>query len=674
MDAEKIEQGCKNLEAVLGEAAQLALTAQEAIALIREGLVDTPTPPPELPVIEDFGVEVGTSSLTIHWAVKFAHKLTLRVAGELIEPPDEWLPVETVSVKLPLPGNHVARLEAANDAGMSVADRAFSVPVPPPPPPDGDVVEWSGLIEIGGEGYHSPDGVTVRIAPDAEIVFLDVPITNDHTKGELVFHGPVIALGTPDKPIRIRSANPNGRRGGIMMHNVGQWEHFILEDLGQTRTDPISATNELAHYSMHWHLAGDKSRGSFARNGTVFHTVRGYRHGIVVHGSHGVTVSDNHIHHVSGSGIYVEDGTERDVVIENNLIEDVWGWKGDWKTQQPRLVDRGEGIRGDAAWMGLGIYTRSPRATIRMNTVRRTPIGYAHFFFLLPDRATPIDPFEDNLAEECYDGYQPWHVGGNWNDPPPTGRSYIRRFTARNCSHLGIFSYPGRFMTLEDCTFEGERSHLLFGDYYQIGLEVRRCRFIGADVRPSTRQMSDEQLFSDCVWDGPTAEVYMFGLSFNNDAGTIPARHVRLVRPKFLNGAHINMGSDNLGGGNINFVQEDRLTVEDFQGTPGDSFEVYRPTQKADAILPQSKLPYTDPARLYWYAKVGCPDPNLTNAEAAARWRWYRDPDDQFIKFVKVGEEGGIDPALLRPCCRASKIVPADARARENVLGLVSPL
>ena len=79
-----------------------------------------------------------------------------------------------------------------------------------------------------------------------------------------------------------------------------------LMRIEHTRVERCGQRGMRAKYCMHLHLVGDCPACAFHGNAVEF----GHQRGIVIHGTHGATVSHNVIADVRGAGIYVEDGNE----------------------------------------------------------------------------------------------------------------------------------------------------------------------------------------------------------------------------------------------------------------------------------------------------------------------------------------------------------------------------
>src|SRR5678815_6117591 len=150
-----------------------------------------------------------------------------------------------------------------------------------------------------------------------------------------------------------------------MGKGVMQLDGVEFRDFGRTTNAPLSATNPIARYAVHFHLCGDGGSQSRVENCFIHDTATKskWRFGIVIHGTNGVTVRNNKISNKCGSGIYLEDGTETGNIIEGNIIEDIYDRSlNDW---QP-FPARPDAVEGGMA--GNGVYLKHPANRVRGNT------------------------------------------------------------------------------------------------------------------------------------------------------------------------------------------------------------------------------------------------------------------------------------------------------------------
>ena len=122
-----------------------------------------------------------------------------------------------------------------------------------------------------------------------------------------------------------RSVNIEGTAGGrshvTIMSSVPQEIRYVtFRHMGPRQAEGSDTEGVMGRYPLHFHVAGDGSRGSVVEGSVVRDS--GHR-GIVVHSSHGVTVRDNVIYDVFDDAIWWDPGEENasdDNVFENNFV------------------------------------------------------------------------------------------------------------------------------------------------------------------------------------------------------------------------------------------------------------------------------------------------------------------------------------------------------------------
>lgn len=103
----------------------------------------------------------------------------------------------------------------------------------------------------------------------------------------------------------------NGFGGHIMIMNnaIGNASNVELFRMGQK--------SKLGRYPWHWHLLGQGGEGQFFTNSSVH---RSYNRAITIHGTWGTLVDNNVAYDHIGHGIFLEDGSEINNTISNNLV------------------------------------------------------------------------------------------------------------------------------------------------------------------------------------------------------------------------------------------------------------------------------------------------------------------------------------------------------------------
>lgn len=460
--------------------------------------------------------------------------------------------------------------------------------------------ETIGPGVVNFEEIHVHAGDTLTILPGTELVRIDVPPADpNHGDGGIVVHGTLIAVRQPtDPPIVIRSANPAGHRGHLMCHGDMQLDGVEIRDFGRTTISPLGPSNPIARYACHFHLAGDRPN-SRVENCLIHDTANPspFRYGITVHATNYVTVRNNHIHHKGGAGIYVEDGTEHDCLIEGNIIEDIHGTGG---RPDSRANERG--------FIGAGFYSASGANFVRNNTSRRcTRVG--HIYFMAGALATGYKPITGadfgNTAENCgLSGFEGWYIGD------ASVQSVIENFTATSCVN-GYLHYPINNCVLRNWVLQNNQVAMQGGDY-----DWKNSVIDGWTVRNNTlfglicsARVIDELLIRNTHCYGNAGYDIGSVTQFYNGGGQgcIPRRitidncllesSTKIARVKWFRDI-------------CNLMLADDMYVTGYQQVAGDDFRVYYTDQAAGTIVPDPLGPLC----------VAAQAPGLTNTQHLAQF------------------------------------------------------
>ena len=107
------------------------------------------------------------------------------------------------------------------------------------------------------------------------------------------------------------TSSSNGFGGHIMIMNGsnGNADNVELHRMGQKAT--------LARYPWHWHMLGSDGNGQYLKNSSINVS---YNRAVTIHGTWGTQVDNNVAYDHIGHGIFLEDGSEINNVISNNLV------------------------------------------------------------------------------------------------------------------------------------------------------------------------------------------------------------------------------------------------------------------------------------------------------------------------------------------------------------------
>jgi hypothetical protein len=127
----------------------------------------------------------------------------------------------------------------------------------------------------------------------------------------------------------------------------------------------MGQAGRLGRYPLHWHLLSYDSSGRELGDATG-HVVRNSaiwnsrQRCIVIHGTNGVQVKNNVCHDIKGHAIFIEDGTERRNVIEDNLVTQV-------RSPVDALAVSQHEKRGHMCGSAAAYWLTNPDNTVRRN-------------------------------------------------------------------------------------------------------------------------------------------------------------------------------------------------------------------------------------------------------------------------------------------------------------------
>jgi hypothetical protein len=299
-----------NLE--IGTPSEPVLPHINAEIVVTDRPLATISPDPDTGIIdpEQFGTSfIGIGRVTIHGALKTPF---LRLAKE------------------PLVGNVTLTLGSV-PVGWRVGDRIF--------------VPDSRHLTRDTRNNFIPqwEERTIQSISGNQIT-LNQPLLYTH-KGARNADGVIEYLphvGNLSRNVTIRSENPNGTKGHVMFNNRAKVDvrYALFKELGRTMEAPLDSTildssgdaihigtNQIARYPLHTHhLVGPmngeepvfKLIGNAIDGGSQPNNVKW---GLVIHGSSFGLIQGNVLYNAaSGAGIATEDGSEFQNTIENNFV------------------------------------------------------------------------------------------------------------------------------------------------------------------------------------------------------------------------------------------------------------------------------------------------------------------------------------------------------------------
>ncbi|XP_078254550.1 PKHD1 like 1, tandem duplicate 1 [Rhinoraja longicauda] len=253
--------------------------------------------------------------------------------------------------------------------------------------------EWSDIIERCPDGFDTGEFATQTCFQGR----LGEEIGSDEYGGCIMFHSP-----RPD-------------RGMV----VGRIEYVEVYHAGQAF--------RLGRYPLHWHLLGDLSFQSYVRGCSIHRT---FNRAVTIHGTHRLLVEGNVAFNIMGGAFFLEDGAERDNVLQHNLAVRV--------RRSTSLLN--DDLRPAAFWV------THPGNTLRHNAAAGgTHFGFWYRLLQWPEgasstrafspRTLPLGLFHNNSAHSLgwyglwiFPVYQPREQSGRQPEP-----AAFSSFTAWSC-------------------------------------------------------------------------------------------------------------------------------------------------------------------------------------------------------------------------------------------------
>jgi hypothetical protein len=552
----------------------------------------------------------------------------------------------------------------------------------------------------GDHNYQWEVVTLAGISADGQTLTLSQPLRFDHLgardgDGALTFLPHVANLS---RNVTVRSANPSGNRGYALFTGRADvdiaYTRFL--GLGRTRLDPLDNTivddaGQVTHVGtnendrsaiMFLHLYGpttappDGYQYTFVGN-TVMCPLdpMPFRWGIGVNDSHYGLIQDNVLYNWAGAGIvFGESGNESFNVIAHNFVERITG--------DGSAVDtRG---RADVGHEGSALWSASFNNSVRDNVVSDAHFGYIYWATGLGPVPLPVAPGADTSQQgqyqmvdmndtpllefdrnETYGGTtsEGLVLYGLSNDKviqfPDARESVVRDFHVWHVYDFGYSNYETAKLTFDGLVARNDVSLLaslqgggvaLYGaDYVQYDFKVINSDIQGFGtgfVPSSTGQQTIENTYMRNYFDVEVDPMWGSGTPVPSAPRSTVLRNDRFAalnlggatysQPPafiFMNGQQVDV---------TDLIQQDTVSVYQFNGAAGDNFRVYYNEQAANAILPQTVY-YPDGVTVYMQ---GSPEAGLTNAQNWARYH---------IAF-------------------AGSIAPSTATTRAQIYGLVDPI
>jgi G8 domain-containing protein/parallel beta helix pectate lyase-like protein len=388
------------------------------------------------------------------------------------------------------------------------------------------VVPGTNQSSSDGTGYQGQWETPTLAAASGSSLALTSGLAFPHRGGRnaggaLVF---LPHVGNISRNIVIRSQNPNGTRGHVLMTDRAEVDirYVAFKDLGRTTISPVDSTtvdssghathigsNQVGRYSLHLHhlfgpAAPPPNSYQYVLIGNAIDG--GTKWGITIHNTHYGLVQDNVIYNAAGAGIMTEDGSETANVIQNNFIVRSWGTGH----------ERADGRQGsnDWGWEGSGIWLRGPDNIIRNNVIANSN-AYAVTYMMLgvgnvlvPNApgndprtsghavnmmTVPLREFSSNEFYAAHRGITVWNLGANCCTE--VFEAPVSTFLNTRMWHVGVLGFYGygeNRVTFDgwvhyndpaslNNTHENPKS-FYFGDYIARNIVIRQADIQGLRI------------------------------------------------------------------------------------------------------------------------------------------------------------------------------------------------
>ena len=522
-------------------------------------------------------------------------------------------------------------------------------------------ISQSEMLSIAG---ISADGLTLTLAAPLQFDHLGARDGNGH----LDFL-PYISNLT--RNVVVRSQNARGVRGyTLFTYRADVDIHYAqFTGLGRTRIDPLDnttfdrngnvtrvGTNQQGRYSVYFdHLYGSASAPAngyqydFVGN-AVFCPINPmpFRWGIAINDSHYGRVKDNVLYNWAGASLMVEGGNASFNVIDHNFAAQV---TGTWARTDA----------GEVGTAGTGFWLSGPNNYFRNNVVAGVNPdhggdGYGITIYfqgglshaVLPAQrgsdptlqsqgitvnlaSQPILDFSNNEIYQAKGGLTYWFVGVPGYQPLGLGNggSVIKGLKGWNTYGYFVYNYPSNRLAIDGLVYrgaftrDGAPSVINGSDYLANNWIIRNCDIQGAvgGISLSTFSGSGTQTVENTYlrnldydigipyqWSSgvPTSNTVIIR---NDRFGAVAGRPLKTISMGMPNFFPTNLDLHSLDNARANIMLPVKVYVYDYDGTPGDNFQLYFSDQAANVVVPVSTGLFQ-----------GAPVAGLTNAQLWAQY------------------------------------------------------
>lgn len=524
-------------------------------------------------------------------------------------------------------------------------------------------------------GFTSATEVrTITAVSDDGFTFtVDQPLSFDHQAqlddlGEIQFW-PVI--GHLSRDVVVRSETH-------LKHHV-MWGHSCELDAagieffntGVTTAAPLDAGNVKGRYACHFHMYHGATP-PVLRYYSIWSDVpdNPAKWALTVHSTHYGRFEHGCVYNWSGWGIGEEIGNEWKNRYTSNFVCSIRTGGPGSPQYTSYGTDRGY---GDLGWNGSAYWFRGSAQIVRDCEFADSIVGFNLWLHGLKQvqtgpegdyepRLLPLDwlNFGGGGGRTAY-SFEAWHHGMRADIMVPDDRaaeSVLKGFYGYAAWAKIYYNYITNRFTFIDPLLINARHGMDGTDYATHNFRVVGLRAYNVDepLRPSTL---GSQVYEDCFFGGAqTVLISSLRWGVHEDPPTPRVITYRNCKTRNCKMVLERNGTGGIGSGSVNLRALDRLVVEDFEGVPGDNFEVYIREQHPD----DWPMPVDVPQFTYL---IGSPEPGVATPEWQAHYDALHAPFE--IKPGLTNKE------LLAKYgfCWAGKLLPQNTTTRPGVVGLV---
>jgi hypothetical protein len=628
----------------VGTTANPVAMGVKAEIVINDGLIDTTKDP------DQYGhglIAMGT--VTMHGAPLSATFVNLAVepkAGDttltLSTPVTGW----TVGNRLVLPDTrqlvqerwsyYTPQWELANIASISA---------------DGRVITLASPLQFDHLGARNPDGV-LKFLPDVGNLSRNVVVHSENIRGT---RGYAMFTMRADVDIEYAQFGGLGRTADTADDNTIYDADGNVAHVG---------TNQSGRYPVYFsHLMGpavtpaDGYQFTFSGD-SVFCPLdpMPFRWGVVLNHTDYGLVKDNVLYNWAGAGLVGESGAESYNLIQHNFVV---GIRGD---TNPQL---NTGRDGSAYWFrGWNNYFRDNVATDAVNTFQSIVAGSGFNLFspvvsaadtpvplfpganmmdpsqykLIDLQATPVLEFTGNVAYGAMaTGLTLWALGTTGYTDSVIGQSVFKNFTAWHVWEDGVFAYPINNVLFDGLTVLGDSRAFSYGpdtgrgfassDYRVNNVTIRNADIEGM-YKGITYATDIQGTFTieDSYFRNYSDNIEVQTLAVGGSGAPTNAKKTVISNVRFdpYPGApsFTTIDMDYSAYAN-NYVQKDEVYVYNYNGIPGDNFQLFYLEQAPDFVVPQTAYygpDYNGDGVGDFVAVHGSTETGLTNAQNWAKY------------------------------------------------------